>query len=83
MSFLKEIKVGDHFNKLLLAFIFIATCSMCVHLMHKQDAGGNDAAFIAWGEAQAAFVLGRLVSIIVPDVKKDPNGSDPLPTNTP
>ena len=71
----------NHFNKLLLAVIFLATILVAVHLMHKQDAGGNDAGFIVWAETQAAFTLGKLLSIMPSDAKQSadnaPAGPNP------
>ena len=71
IDYLKE-KLTDHFNKLLLAVLFIGTVSLAVHLMHKSDAGGNDSGFIVWAETQAAFVLGRLLGMMPSDPKTPP-----------
>lgn len=69
MSYWKG-KLTDHFDKILLAVLFIFTVALTVHLMHKSDAGGEDTAFIVWAETQAAMILGRLVGMI----QSTPNG---------
>lgn len=57
----------SHFNKLLLAALFIVVVALAVHLMHKSDAGGDDAGFIVWAETQAAFILGTLLGMMPRD----------------
>jgi hypothetical protein len=63
IQFIKD-KVTDHFEEILLGFLFLATVLIAVHLMHKSDAGGDDAGFIVWAETQAAMILGKLIGMI-------------------
>jgi hypothetical protein len=58
-------KIYEFFAELLLAFLFAGLVSVTVHLVHKSDAGGNDAAFITWSTNTASFVLGALTTLIL------------------
>lgn len=64
MSEFLKAKISLHFDKLLLAVLFLATIVLCVHLIHKADAGGDDMTFIVWAETQAAMILGGLLALI-------------------
>ncbi len=64
MSEFLKAKISLHFDKLLLAVLFLATIVLCVHLIHKADAGGDDMTFIVWAETQAAMILGALLALI-------------------
>lgn len=64
MDFLKE-KIDLYFNELVLAALFIATLIITVHLMHKSDAGGQDAAFIVWAENAAFLILTNLINLMM------------------
>ena len=68
-------KLTIHFDKILLAFLFLATVILAIHLMHKADAGGNDGGFIVWAETQAAMILGALLGLIKAEstIEKPPN----------
>lgn len=66
IDFIKS-KITAHFDKVLLAFLFLATVILAIHLMHKADAGGDDAGFIVWAETQAAMILGALLGLIKSD----------------
>jgi hypothetical protein len=67
MQFLRD-KITAHFDKVLLAVLFLATVILCVHLIHKADAGGDDMTFIVWAETQAAMILGALLGLIKAEV---------------
>ena len=71
MKYWKD-KITDHFNKILLAMLFIGTVALCVHLMHKSDAGGDEAGMIVWAETQAAFILGKLLGMMPADKPEQP-----------
>jgi len=77
LEFLKA-KFALHFDKLLLAVLFVATIWIAVHLMHKSDAGGDDATFITWAQTQAAMILGALLGLI----KGDSKSSDSVTSTT-
>ena len=76
-------KMVEHrqFDKCLLAFLFVSTVALTIHLMHKSDAGGNDTAFIVWSEAQAATILGRLIGMFQ-DSSKDNNSPNEISKGT-
>jgi hypothetical protein len=57
-------KLTDHFNKIILTLILFAVGWTCVHLMHKADAGGDDAMFIQWAEGIALIVLTKLLALM-------------------
>lgn len=71
VEFLKS-KIALHFDKLLLAVLFLATVILTVHLMHKSDAGGDDKIFIVWAETQAAMILGALLGLIKGEIANNP-----------
>ncbi len=71
MGYLKD-KLTDHFNKLLLAFLFCGVIVVVVHLMHKSDAGGNDAAFILWATNTASLIMGKLLGMMPQDKPEAP-----------
>jgi len=57
MEFLKS-----HFDKFLLAGIFLALVCITIHLIH--DGANIDAATVNWAEDQAGTVLGALLTLI-------------------
>jgi hypothetical protein len=71
MGYLKD-KLTDHFNKLLLAFLFIGVIVVVVHLMNKSDAGGDDAAFILWATNTASLIMGKLLGMMPQDKPEVP-----------
>jgi hypothetical protein len=68
---MKSLMGSKHFDKLLLSGLFVATVLLCVHLIHKSDAGGDDMTFIIWAQTQAAMTLGALLALIKQDVVSD------------
>lgn len=71
MTYLKN-KLTDHFNKLMLALLFIGTVALAMHLMNKKDAGGDETGMIVWMETQAAFILGKLLGMMPADKPEVP-----------
>ena len=57
-------KVYEYFAELLLAIVFLALQLGAMHLVHKADAGGDDAVFIAHLESSADVTLGVLTLLI-------------------
>lgn len=62
----------NHFNKLLLAFLFIGIVILVIHLMNKSDAGGDDQAFILWATNTASLVMGKLLGMMPQDKPEPP-----------
>jgi hypothetical protein len=61
---IQGILASKHFDKMLLVFLFVILGVLCLHLMHKADAGGNDSNFITWAEGAATTCLGALIGMI-------------------
>lgn len=57
-------KLTDHFNKIMLAVLYIGTVGLVVHLIHKSDAGGSDQAFILWATNTSSLIIGRLLGMM-------------------
>lgn len=74
MNFLRN-KLTDHFNKLLLASLFIGVVIIVVHLMNKSDAGGDDQAFILWATNTASLIMGKLLGMMPQDKPEVPSSS--------
>lgn len=82
IDFLKSIRDSRHFDKILLAVLFLAVTVLCIHLMHKSDAGGDDAGFIVWAETSASLILGCLLGLIKGESSQnDPNKPKLTQTN--
>jgi hypothetical protein len=71
----------NHFNKLLLAFLFIGIVILVIHLMNKSDAGGDDQAFILWATNTASLVMGKLLGMMLQD-KPEPPPNTAIETKT-
>ena len=58
-------KLYEYFAELLLSFIFVSILVAFVHLIHKSDAGGNDAVAISCLQTLMATDLGALTTLIM------------------
>jgi hypothetical protein len=75
---IQGILASKHFDKMLLVFLFVILGVLCLHLMHKADAGGNDSNFITWAEGAATTCLGALIGLI----KGEMSGENKTPAST-
>lgn len=78
IQWLNGITSVKNFDKLLLGVLFLATLILCVHLMHKSDAGGSDLQFITFAEGAATTTLGALLGLI-----KGDSSNSTLDSNSP
>jgi hypothetical protein len=69
--------IKEHFDKLLLTFLFLVMVMVTLHMAHHMDADAGD---VSWGREQANLIAGALLGLITGAVlrngTKNDNGKD-------